>query len=318
MFTSLELKIRVFTNKLLNLVIRFILLLPLSTSTKNKLTAKIKKTQKKIRINLFDDEKTLTYVKMKETGLAKKASSITTIALRGSNADYGFYAPMWQNSYNLGLTSSDFYSNYHIYENYKNKLKNLQNIIVFLSVPAPGYSLIHTSERYRAVAYKFFFGIPYSKSKQIKNRFEKRIIKKCSRLTIEESVDDYVGYDKKTYYGTDIPASERIKTHLRENGREPSQLEWLKKLSDSINKDSRKLILVITPYRSDYKKLLPTKEVLFKKFHDLNLNNVDFLDYYDSNLFTDEDMGDTDHMNEQGAIKLTAEIKKYFMEKGYM
>lgn len=278
----------------------------------------LKKTQRKLRINLFDDDSFLSYVKMKKCGLEKNALSIKTIALRGSNSDYGFYSPMWKDSYNIGLTSSDLFINYHLYENYKNRLKNLKNIILFLNIPAPGNSLIYTSERYRAVAYKFFFDIPYAKEGMIAPRFENWIFNKCKKITNTEINSDFSGYTKKTYYGVNLIVKERAGKHLRENQREPNQLHWLLKLSNSINDDKKRLIIVIPPFRSDFKNVLPTKEVLFEKFYNLNMKNVDFLDFYDSDLFTDEDMGDTDHLNEQGAIKLTTEIRKYFLQKGYL
>jgi hypothetical protein len=104
---------------------------------------------------------------------------------------------------------------------------------------------------------------------------------------------------------------------LRENRREPNQLEWLQKLSQSIKQDNRKLIIVLSPCRSDYRDMLPAKEELFHKLYNLGLNDVEFLNFYDSDLFTDEDMGDTDHLNEKGAKKLTSEIQKYFAESNF-
>lgn len=318
MFVSVEIKLRPVFDKLLSVLIRIISFLPFK-STKSRIIDFLKKKQKKTKLmNLFDDNTYLTYVKKKKLGLEKNASIIETIALRGSNSDYGFFSPMWKNSYNLGLTSSDLFISYHLYQNLRAKLHNLKYVIFFLNIPAPGNSLIFTSERYRAVAYKYFFNIPYAEEGMIKTRFEKYIIKKCNNLTITEWSEDYAGYDKKTYYGTNLSMKDRARTHLRENRREPNQLHWLKKLSEHINEDKRNLFVVIPPFRSDFKNELPPKSELFQKFYNLELKNTEFLDFYDSDLFTDADMGDTDHLNEQGAIKLTTEIRNYFNERGYL
>lgn len=240
--------------------------------------------------------------------------------MRGSNADFGFYSPLWDNSYNLGLTSSDFYTNYYIYKEYRVKLKSLNNIIVFLSVASIGNSLIYTSERYRAVGYKYFFNIPYAEPSMIKSRFEKRVLRKCEIVNKEkgEVHPSYSGYNKKHKIQSITSKASiisRSKTHLRENRREPDQLIWLQKLNKCINEDNRKLILVITPFRSDYKNQLPPKTELFEKIYNLELENSLILDFYDSVLFTDDDMADTDHMNEQGARKLTLEIKRILTEQ---
>jgi hypothetical protein len=236
--------------------------------------------------------------------------------MRGSNSDYGFYSPSWENSYNLGLISTDLHFCYHLYNNYRNKLSQLQNIIVFFNIPSPGYSLIHTSERYRVVAYNYFFNIPYLNDKFINPKYEKWINKKCDKLKSINIESDYRGYDKKTYYGTNILTHERIRTHIRENKREPNQLHWLKDLNELIQKDNRKLFIIIPPFRSDYKKLLPEQSIIFKKI--FKLKGIEFIDYYNSNKFSDDDFGDADHLNEQGAKKLTNEIYQYFKKNNLL
>lgn len=286
----------------------------------NTLKSKVIVVLKKLKIikrpNLFDDKEFLHYVYKKKKGLENNVENIETLALRGSNADYGFYSPLWKNSYNLGLTSSNLYTIYHIYNNYRGELKNLKNVIIFFSVSAPGFSLIKTSERYRAVSYQYYFNIPYPINHNIESKYKIRIIKKCVKLKRPYIENDYSGYDKKEYYGTHILAKDRVKTHIRENKREPDQMQWLESLYRLIDNDKRRLIIVIPPFRDDYKKLLPDKEILFKKL--FRIKGLNILDYYDSKMFTNDDHGDTDHLNEKGAIKLTKEIKKVFEKNNWI
>lgn len=298
--------------RFLALFIKLLSLLPFDI-VKVKIIKKLNILKNRISPALFDSETTLKYVQKKKLGLESNFGTIKTLALRGSTADYGFYSSLWENSYNLGLISSSLYTNYHLYNNYRNQLSNLQNVIIFSSVCSPGYSLIRTSERYRVVAYKYFFDVPYEKKEFINPYFEKQILKKCKSLPPQELDINYMGFEKKTYYGTDITAEDRTQSHLRENKREPDQLNWLKNLRDLVNEDGRKLFIVIPPYRTDYKKLLPTDSTLFSKFY--NLDGVEILNYYNSEIFVDSDFGDTDHLNENGSIKLTNDIKQVFKNK---
>lgn len=317
--TTIEYNFRRALGGFLELLIR--LIKKTNFSDNLNLIQKLKKIKSNIYVNMFDSKIVLSYVEMKKIGVEKNASSITTIALGSSHADFAFFSPLWPNSYNLGLTSSDLYTAYFLYKNYRKKLTSINNIILFYSVFTPGNSLLYTSEKYRAVGYKYFFNIPYAEPSMIKRRFEKIVLRKCEIVNNEgggEVHPSYSGYDKKDEIKSITSMASTIirsKTHLRENRREPDQLIWLQKLNKCINEDNRKLVLVITPFRSDYKAQLPPKAELFKKIYNLKLQSSLLLDFYDSDLFTDEDMGDTDHMNEQGARKLTLEIKRILAEK---
>ncbi len=267
--------------------------------------------------NIYDDTNFLLYAKKKKLGLEKRINEIETIVLRGSYSDYAFNPELMKKSFNFGLTSSDLYIAYYQYVNYRMRLSNLKNVVYFLNIPSPGYSLISTAERYRAVAYNYFFNIPYQKKNAIVRRSERIVLKKIKKLKFVINVDNYWGYTSEKPYSK-IPADIRVKTHLRENLREPDQLEWFNKLAELVHEDKRNFIIVIPPFRSDYKKLLPSKQVLFKKFFRSNVKHLIIIDLYDSILFNDDDFGDTDHLNEKGALKITNEIKKILDEKGFI
>lgn len=298
----------------MHVIIRILSYLPLEAN-ENSFITKLIKIRKKNSPDLFDDPEFLSYVYKKKIGIELKSDSITTLALRSSIADYSFYSPLWTGAYNLGLTSSDLFSTYHLYKNFRINLPNLKNVIVFFSVPAPGYSLINSIEGYRTIAYKYFFNIPYSTEGYIKPEFEKRVYKKCNNLKISEVDSAYWGYEKKSYYGIDISAQERVRTHLRENIREPDQMNWLSSLSGLVNSDGRRLFVVIPPVRSDYKNLLPSDIVLYEKLFKLESEGLEIINLFNSDKFNDTDFGDTDHLNNEGAIKMTGELKKIFLDK---
>ncbi len=301
----------------LNRLIKLLNILPFGTR-KLILVNKLIKLKSSVDLYLFDDNEFLNYVYKKKMGIERRSKSISTLALRASTTDYGFYSPLWEGAFNLGLTSSDLFNTYHLYKYYRNNLPNLKNVIVFFSVSAPGFSLIHSIERYRTVAYKYFFQVPYSTNGYINHKFEKRVFKKCKNLKIPDFDSSYCGYEKKSYYGIDITTEERVRTHLRENKREPSQMNWLKSLFNLVYDDGRVLVVVIPPYRSDYKNLLTSDLFLFEKLFKFELDGLKILNFYNSDKFDDTDFGDTDHLNETGAVKMTNELRKIFEDRKWI
>ena len=281
-------------------------------NVKNRLKRLAKKTVIKVfpdfRINTFEDNEFLTYVYKKKLGLLRCADQIENLALRGSGADYDFLDQTNGPSYNLGLTSSDLHATYHLYKNSTDILPKLQNIIVFFVPIAPGFDLTKIREKYRYVAYGHFFDIPYQDARDISRRIERRIIKKCESLTAPNIPILYRGYDKKKYLGSDHDVVKRAKAHLRENQREPDQMCWLNKMIELADQLGHRIWIVIPPVRSDFKNELPKSEVLFSKLYNMDIGQHTILDFYDDDKFDDSDMGDTDHLNEKGAIKITAKI----------
>jgi hypothetical protein len=268
----------------------------------------VRKVFPDFRINTFQDNEFLTYVYKKKLGLLQCADKIESLALRGSGADYDFLDQTNGPNYNLGLTSTDLHATYHLYKNSTYILPKLQNVIIFFVPIAPGLELTKSREKYRYVAYRHFFDIPYQDARDISKRIERRIIKKCDSLTAPNIPILYRGYDKKKYLGPGTDVATRAKAHLRENQREPDQMCWLNKMIELADQIGHRIWIVIPPFKSDFKSELPKSEVLFSKLYNMDIGKHTILDFYDDDRFDDSDMGDTDHLNEKGAIKITAKI----------
>ncbi|GHT61859.1 hypothetical protein AGMMS50239_13730 [Bacteroidia bacterium] len=268
----------------------------------------------------FDSKENLVYAYKKKQGLLNHAATIETIAIRGSNTDYTFL-PQWiDNSYNLGLTSSDVYFNYHLYLKSKEMFPNLKNVVYIMNGFASGMSSIRLNEKYRMVSYKYFFDIPYQEDGFIDEKIERKILRKCEKIRMDVP-DDYRGYETKNFFMLSTDAGSRAKTILRENQREPDQMIWIKKIIEQVIEDKKNIFFVIPPYSTKLKDNLPSKEELYKKTYSLlgdykEASNVQLIDLYDSGLFDDSDMGDNDHFNEKGAKKCTMIIKEYIDKNG--
>lgn len=284
-------------------------------SYKNKYRAIRKKARVLIQkffpdfgINKFMDNKFLNYAYKKKLGLLKNAEKIELLALRGSGADYDFLDQKTDKSYNLGLTSTDLHATYHLYKFSIDVLPNLKNVLVYFVPIAPGLDLTKTLEKYRYVTYRYFFNIPYQEGHSLKRSVEREIFKKCATLASPSIPESYRGYDKKDYLSSNTDVVARAAAHLRENRREPDQMCWLDALLRLAEKNNHKVWIVVPPVRSDFKKQLPASATLFSKLYAMELGNHEILDFYDDVSFDDSDHGDTDHLNEKGAIKLTNRI----------
>lgn len=271
----------------------------------------VKKIKKSIKRIYFDKDKEfiLECLKKKKT-LDERASETVNLVLRGSNADYGFYANSGNSSLNMGLTSSDLYTSYKLYQVNMERFEKLKNIIVYINAATPGFNLSQTGENYRCMIFREVFLIEHQSRAKLCDIREEELIKKCRKYSSEQfNIDKYFGYEKKSFY-LKMNAEQRKSTHLRENKREPDQLVWLEKLIKLAGLNDINVYCVITPIKKEFKAIMPNKEELFKKFYDIEYTNYKVLDYYDSSDFNDGDLGDTDHLNELGAIKITGLILK--------
>jgi hypothetical protein len=260
------------------------------------------------KLNHFSDRSYLEMLQKKKLGLEAHSREVTTLMLGSSHANFAAVGNVELGCYNLGLPSADLFTSFHLYRNTSNRLTRLENLVVFFSVFSPGFDLSKTRERYRCISYSSFFGIPYSPNLRIKPEIERKIKEACKRLPASENKPCYWGYEKNPYFHA--PASERVASHLRENVREPDQMNWMKEILSLAHTQGHRVYIVIPPVRSDYKMALPsdTDTDIFGKLHSIDLGKNRVIDFFSSNIFDDNHMGDPDHMNLFGAQKLTKEL----------
>jgi hypothetical protein len=164
-----------------------------------------------------------------------------------------------------------------------------------------------TRERYRSVAYRYFFKVPYLHPNLIDARKERQILEACAGLPSEVNGTRYSGFTLAKKY-LSIPADQRAASHLRENERSSEQIGFLRQLLRFSAASNLDVYVIIPPFRSDYTELLPDKSYLFRDIYGLTEANFRLVDLYMSPMFGDDDMGDPDHLNGPGAEKLTRHI----------
>lgn len=243
----------------------------------------------------------------------EKAGVIENMILGSSHAKCGWAAG--EKDINLGMDSQDLYYSYNLYKKYMDIFPNLKNIIVFYAVFSSGLDTEYTSYFYSAIAQHVYFGIPYhNEDKAIElnfEGFEKAIKNKHFSLlkAAQKLSSDYVA-EKERFVSEDIVKQTAL-NHLKNNQRQVDQNIYLQNLCRQASERQQQVTVIIPPFVSLYKSVLPDEKEIFKTLYALadDNPNLKILSYYNSNAFSDDDFADYEHLNRQGAEKLTALIK---------
>ncbi len=254
---------------------------------------------------LFFDELIL-----KHNELEQKKESIDTLILGSSHGAAGFISKQYSpTAFNLASASQDLYYSYHLLQYCLKELKNLNSIFLFYSVFSSGFELQKTSEKERCAYFKYLFNIPYKyKADKDMERYSLQANSYYKKKKTIKKIDTNGYIEQTIFFAKDFPVAERTKTHLRENQRINNQLSYLKKIIDTCQQNNIELIILIPPTRKDYREALPNENILFEKLYKIkNLPSVK--NFYSNKNFKYTDFGDFDHLNRQGAEKLTSLIK---------
>ena len=228
-----------------------------------------------------------------------------------SHGFYGYRAEESLHEINACEPSQDLYYSYEIYKKYANAPR-LKNIVLFYSVFSPGSLLELSCHNHLCDSYKFIYGIPYRFTNECE-REKIRSVYTSFIVKIKNHPDfHYVGNVQKPVFFP-LDAEKRAKEHLKGNKRNENQTFYVEKAAKLAREKGHNLYVVIPPAHSDYIKNLPPFEELFAELLKLK-DNVKILSFFGDDRFTDADLGDTDHLNEQGAKKL-ADIVRDIMDK---
>ncbi len=248
---------------------------------------------------------------VKKSGFINKIDEIETLVLGSSHGDYGFNPEFFDKiAYNLCYASQDFYYSYKLYQNFYNKIPKTKNILLFYSVFSAGLELDKTTEYPMCSYYKLLFGIPYKTNNKSYTKFERQLNK--NNFGHLNTSAYYLGYNNpQFFFGEDYGVINRVKTHLRENQRKNNQTEYINKIFELSKQANHDLTVIIPPARNDYKNNLPDSDFLFEELYNISKNKFNILNFYNDKDFLFDDFGDFDHLNYNGAIKLTQKIREY-------
>ena len=237
----------------------------------------------------------------------KKLKNIETLVLGSSHGEYGFIANK-PKEYNLSASYQDLYYSYNLYKKFNTK--ELKNIILFYSVFSPGNQLIKTKYYHICSQYKILADIDYQCSEVLIDKdidsIEKDNIVCINKLRKDIKINKSDRGNCLSYAfpcRTDNVQSRTI-PHYKNNQRNNNQNKYLQLLIDEAQECNQKVIIVLSPATSEYKKELPSSKCLFKEVFDLieeNLyQNAKIINLYDME-FSKNLFGDWDHLNKDGA-----------------
>ena len=204
----------------------------------------------------------------------------------------------------------DLFGSYYLYKYISKKCSNLKNIIVFYGFFLNGFELAKTREKWRCVYYNDFFKIPYPLNNFINSDIEKMPnFYKKNLKSLCETEKFYGYYSPKASIYSDAP--KRVSGHLKNYNRNENGLVYLEKLYQEIKENQQNLCIIIPPFRKDYLDNLPINienEAISKLTKIIPENQIyNFLRDKDFDI---EDFSDTDHLNPDGAKKLSIKINK--------
>lgn len=251
-------------------------------------------------------------IKLKKLAIEENLKTAETIFLGSSHIAYGINPKyVSKNAYNLGSNSQDLFTSYNLFKYYYNILPELKNVIIGYDVFSRGWSLDKTSAKHICSIYNYLYNVDYESKNYEKNYVSKCIKYEKMKLNNSKNSNGYL-------YPGAVPMAEtkesRAKGHLREWEREISQIPYLEKISLENKKAMQpagkkyKISVLILPVRPDLKEILPDSKTLF--LNDLEKLDLNILNFYDDTDFTFDDFGDYDHLNGNGAKKLSSKIKE--------
>lgn len=246
----------------------------------------------------------------------ERAKNIRTLVIGSSHLASCYRAI--DGEYNLAIPSQDLYYSWHLYDKYNNP--EIKNIIFSFSVFTPGHEQIKSPFAAHCILYKELFKIPYRSQElaDAKKLFkeEKRYIKSIAKYLAKQKLPENFNGTTNIFKPVKSDCKERRQfyalKHYKYAQKKPSQMEFFFKLLNATKENNQNLYIIIPPATKDYKEVLPDSKFLFEELFESvkNYNHVKIFDYYNTDLFDDNDFLDGDHLNLQGGEKLTSMFRK--------
>lgn len=243
-----------------------------------------------------------------------KGKNIKTLILGSSHLEVAFLAE--DGEFNFATVGQDLYYSYNLYK-YLNRC-SIKNIVISYSYfSAWSHNIYSVNNRSIDALIKTFCGINYQIPKLARKyglyqleRFYKRIFKKKYYIVEKSYNGNYCAYPEKFIEKDPVIVAQKIN---RAHTLKPhDQLIYLEKLLSDVQANNQKLYIVITPYLKEYRKYLIPKKELFKDLYEFLQNfkeEYQLIDLFESDLFNKDDFYDYEHLNLNGAKKITKLIR---------
>lgn len=266
--------------------------------------------KKPINLKFLGDEQLI----IKKIKYLKKQNQVKTLILGSSHIETSYIAD--EEEFNLGTSSQDLYTSYKLYEKFNTK--HLENVVLSYSNFSPWSHLVRGLSSDYTIYFKLLADIDYEEKLYAKkyNLYLKEflnvsyIYNQYKKMKVEDS---YRG--NFTNYPNDYKelTSEMKETILKaENRRRDCFEKYVLRLINDTAMRNQNLYFVITPQGKELREILAEKGEMFKELYEITekYNHIHIIDLYDSPLFEKSDFYDWQHLNYNGALKLTKIVKE--------
>lgn len=258
--------------------------------------------------------------------MEQHADSVETLILGSSKAYYGFRPDCFSSpTFNLATISGRPDYDYYVLEKYIDKTPQLKTVIypVFYEIffDPPFEDCV---EWPRATYYKLYWDCPRH------NFFSKYNLEISSLFAVKTKLDEFKTFNGETCdslgYGLQMTTKyldnknlssmeELLHTLKRHTAKdftyEHFNYGYVEKIAKLCQQKKVRLLLVSTPCMKEYIDLCDKKQ--YERFKALTKKliadyNLDYYDFTNSSAFTKDDFFDSNHLNENGAKKLSSMI----------
>jgi predicted metal-dependent TIM-barrel fold hydrolase len=259
--------------------------------------------------------------------LSQHGYEIEVLALGSSHFYHGFNPDFMQaHAFNLAHIAQTPEFDLKLFQKFLPKLKNVKVLVYPISYFTFFWDLQSSSEAWRMKNYQIYYHVEAAQS--FNDYFE--LLSISPEMNFKRIKDYYLkhktevgvtpkgwGFNCLAQYAanleeTAITSAQRHTAqdwnYYSKNTKEVTQILQL------AQKNGMKVILVFPPAYKAYRNLVAPKQLqtTYLKIDSLlqQFPNTTFLDYFSDTTFTSKDFIDADHLNDQGAIKLTKKINE--------
>ncbi|MGJ5642329.1 hypothetical protein [Formosa sp. S-31] len=254
--------------------------------------------------------------------LNKNANTIETLILGSSHALYGVN-PDYLNgiAYNASFVSQTPDLDLAILKQYESEFQSLKNVVIRLSYATLFEKLSDTSEDWRLKDYNLYFNL----KQDYKFKYNSELLSVKLKTNLKRLYNYYILEESEqniSEHGWGINSGLKPPNDLDEAGKKAAirhtadDFEWYKEntmifeeIAEFCQQGNIKLIVVTFPtisaYGANMKKDQFEKTLEYGKFLETEYSNCRYYNFLNHPIFETEDFFDGDHLNAQGAKKMT-------------
>lgn len=269
----------------------------------------------------------------KNDQIEKKESAFNTLILGSSHTFFGINPEhISRPAFNAANVSQDLKYDLFILKKSLNTLKNVEFVIVPLSIFSLYSELESGTESWRKYNYIHWFGY---RELSARDFFDLRTYSEIASSPnksglVRRAFDNYVlGTYKPTWskqgWGTEYAASASESTlvetgksaamrHQKNQEKNTLSIERLKNIAEICTEKNIKLLIITTPAHSAYRDNLDSDRLTTMTSTALNISdknkNIRYINYLADERFSNSDFHDADHLSHKGAEKFTKLINR--------